>query len=70
MSDRLHEIALTREEIEGVNFRYASLDQMTQRYDPAKLKEGYNQVHGEEVFYVSNPALGLWAYRGRFLSDA
>jgi len=23
-------------------------------------------VDGEEVFYVSNPALGLWSYRERF----
>jgi hypothetical protein len=23
-------------------------------------------VEGEEIFYVSNPGLGLWAYEGRF----
>ena len=39
---------------------------MTQRYHPAKLKDGWNTVDGEKVFYISNPALGLWAYRGRF----
>jgi hypothetical protein len=59
---------LTREETEGVNFRYAGLAQMTARYDPAKLHDGYNDVNGEEVFYISNPALGLWAYGGRFQS--
>jgi nickel-dependent lactate racemase len=57
---------LTQQEIESVNFRYADLKQMTQRYDPAKLKDGWNTVNGERVFYISNPALGLWAYRGRF----
>jgi len=57
---------LTREEVEGVNFRYASLDEMTQKYDPAKLPDGWNVVGGEEIFYISNPALGLWSYRGRF----
>ncbi|MCL4797790.1 MAG: hypothetical protein KJZ84_24715 [Bryobacteraceae bacterium] len=57
---------LTREEIEGVNFRYAPLDEMTARYNPATLKDGWNEVGGEEVYYISNPALGLWAYRGRF----
>lgn len=57
---------LTREEVEGVNFRYADLDEMTKKYDPAKLKDGVNIVDGEEVFYISNPALGLWAHRGRF----
>ncbi|MBE7542136.1 MAG: hypothetical protein M9913_16430 [Bryobacteraceae bacterium] len=57
---------LTREEIEGVNFRYAPLDEMTARYNPARLKDGWNEVGGEEIYYISNPALGLWAYRGRF----
>jgi nickel-dependent lactate racemase len=58
---------LTRQEIESVNFRYADLKQMMQRYDPAKLKDGWNTMpDGEKIFYISNPALGLWAYRGRF----
>jgi hypothetical protein len=57
---------LTREEVEGVNFRYADLTETTAKYDPAKLQDGYNTVDGEEIFYISNPALGLWAYRGRF----
>jgi nickel-dependent lactate racemase len=58
---------LTRQEIEGVNFQFADLKQMTRRYDPATLKDGWNTMpDGERIFYVSNPALGLWAYRGRF----
>jgi nickel-dependent lactate racemase len=62
---------LTRQEIESVNFRYADLATMLQRYDPAKLKDGWNLLpDGERLFYISNPALGLWAYRGRFLRDA
>jgi nickel-dependent lactate racemase len=57
---------LEREVVEGVNFRYAPLDRMVERYNPSMLKDGWNIVDGEEVFFVSNPALGLWAYRGRF----
>jgi hypothetical protein len=57
---------LTRAEIEGVHFAYGDLAEMTAKYDPAKLKDGYNMVDGEEIFYISNPGLGLWAYRGRF----
>jgi nickel-dependent lactate racemase len=57
---------LTREEVEGVNFRYADLAETLKKYDPAKMQDGYNTIDGEEVFYISNPALGLWAYRGRF----
>ncbi len=58
---------LTRKEIEGVGFEYAELSAMLQRYDPASLRDGWNTLpDGEKVFYISNPALGLWAYRGRF----
>jgi len=57
---------LTREEVESVSFRYADLDEMTRKYDSAKLKDGVNIVGGEEIFFISNPALGLWSYRGRF----
>jgi nickel-dependent lactate racemase len=57
---------LTREEIEGVHFAYGDLAEYAAKYDPAKLVDGWNVVEGEEIFYVSNPGLGLWAYRGRF----
>ncbi len=58
---------LTREEIESVGFKYADLDEVTAKYNPEALKEGYNVMpDGEEVFYISNPALGLWACRHRF----
>jgi nickel-dependent lactate racemase len=58
---------LTPAEIEGVGFRYADLTAMTARYNPTKLKDGPNVMpDGEKIFYISNPALGLWAYRGRF----
>lgn len=57
---------LTRDEIEGVGYRYADLDEMRRRYDPARLIDGWNTMpDGERVFYISNPALGLWAYSGR-----
>jgi nickel-dependent lactate racemase len=56
---------LTKEEIEGVGFNYGNLDAMLQRYDPEKLNEGYNTIDGEEVFFISNPGLGLWAHRSR-----
>jgi len=61
---------LSKEEIEGVNYRYAPLEEMMKRYDPATLRDGYNRVNGEEIFFVSNPALGLWACRDRFEQTA
>jgi nickel-dependent lactate racemase len=57
---------LTREEVEGVGFSYGDLATMMARYNPEKLQNGYNMIDGEEVFFIANPGLGLWAYRGRF----
>ncbi len=57
---------LTRQEIEGVHFEYGDLTQMTKKYNPETLHDGWNMVDGEEIFYISNPGLGLWAYQGRF----
>jgi nickel-dependent lactate racemase len=58
---------LTRQEIESVGFNYADIDEMKAKYNPAKLKDGFNTMpDGEEIFYISNPAIGLWAYKDRF----
>jgi nickel-dependent lactate racemase len=57
---------LSRDEIEGVGFRYGGLPATLAKYNPAKLRDGWNCVDGEEVFFISNPALGLWANRQRF----
>jgi len=57
---------LTRQEIESVHFEYGDLAKYTKKYDPDKLKDGWNMVDGEEIFFISNPGLGLWAYKGRF----
>ena len=57
---------LSREEIEGVGFEYGELQAMTKKYDPEKLHHGWNQIDGEEIFFVANPGLGLWAVRSRF----
>lgn len=57
---------MSREEIEGVGFDYAPLGEMMERYDVPSLRDGWNTVGGEEVYYISNPALGLWAHPDRF----
>ncbi len=58
---------ITRQEIESVGFQWADYDVMTTKYNPEKLKDGFNTMpDGEEVFYISNPAIGLWAYKDRF----
>lgn len=57
---------MSREEIEGVGFAYGELEGMMARYDVASLKDGWNVVDGEEIYFISNPALGLWAHPDRF----
>jgi nickel-dependent lactate racemase len=58
---------LTSEEIEGVGYAFADLAPMQQRYDVGVLQDGWNTMpDGERIFFVRNPALGLWASKKKF----
>ena len=58
---------LTKEEIESVNFKYQDLSEMTKIYNPEELRDGFNTLkNGEEIYYISNPAIGLWAHKYKF----
>lgn len=57
---------ISQEEIAGVGFIPASYDEMAKKYDPGKLNYGYNTVDGEEVYFIPNPALGLWINKEKF----
>jgi hypothetical protein len=58
--------SLSKSEIESVGFRYASFEEMVKKYDPGKLKEGKNRMpDGEEIYFIPNPATGLWASQDR-----
>ncbi|MBU1142972.1 MAG: DUF2088 domain-containing protein [Firmicutes bacterium] len=58
---------ITQKEVEGVYFNAADYDEMAKRYNPEKLKTGWNIMpDGEEIFYIPNPALGLWIDKNRF----
>eukprot|EP00569_Conticribra_weissflogii_P002503 CAMPEP_0171346298 /NCGR_PEP_ID=MMETSP0878-20121228/24384_1 /TAXON_ID=67004 /ORGANISM="Thalassiosira weissflogii, Strain CCMP1336" /LENGTH=543 /DNA_ID=CAMNT_0011849957 /DNA_START=114 /DNA_END=1745 /DNA_ORIENTATION=+ len=66
---------LTREEVEGVGFKYGDLEEMKRIYDYESLKDGWNtriteDGEEEEFYFISNPALGLWAVPSRFVDDA
>jgi nickel-dependent lactate racemase len=57
---------LTKEEIEGVGYAYGELDEMLERYKIDNRQNGWHKTDaGERFYYVSNPALGLWAYKHR-----
>jgi len=58
---------ITKEEIESVGFNAADYDETVKRYDPEKLQYGYNTMSdGEEIYFIPNPALGLWINREKF----
>jgi hypothetical protein len=60
---------LTRDEVIGVGYEFAELEQALRRYDRNQLRPGKNVLpDGEEIFFVENPALGLWALRSQFAS--
>jgi nickel-dependent lactate racemase len=58
---------LTKAEVEQVNFKYRPLAEMIKKYNPDSLRNGNNTLpDGEKIFFVSNPALGLWADKSKF----
>jgi nickel-dependent lactate racemase len=58
---------LTKEEVEGVHFNYMSYEEAVKKYNPEKLKDGFNTLEdGETIYYISNPAIGLWALKSKF----
>ena len=58
---------ISEEEIQKVHFNSASYQDMVKKYNPDKLHYGWNKLpDGEEIFYIPNPALGLWADKNRF----
>jgi len=55
---------LSKQEIEGCSFKHMELSEAYKTYDPKTLNDGFNTLeNGEEIYYISNPALGLWTCR-------
>ncbi|OQB23749.1 MAG: hypothetical protein BWY11_01633 [Firmicutes bacterium ADurb.Bin182] len=58
---------ITKEEIESVGFHAADYYEMIKKYDPEKLTYGWNVLpDGEEIYYIPNPALGLWIDKTKY----
>lgn len=55
-----------RELILSLGYEYMDLREAWRRYDVSALKDGPNRVNGEDIFFISNPALGLWTTTDRF----
>jgi nickel-dependent lactate racemase len=59
--------SMTEQEIKNVHFNAARYDDMVKIYDPKTLKPGWNHTaSGEKIYYIPNPALGLWIDKNRF----
>lgn len=57
---------ITQKEIDQVGYLPADYDELARRYQLKDLQYGWNRVNGEDIFFVPNPALGLWIDRERF----
>jgi carbohydrate kinase (thermoresistant glucokinase family) len=58
---------LSRDEVVNAGFGYQDPEAALRRYDPRRLNDGLNRLpDGEEIFFISNPALGLWALDSQF----
>lgn len=57
---------MSRAEVESVGFAHGDLADLSAKYPPGRLLEGWNVVDGEEVYFIGNPALGLWGTADRF----
>jgi nickel-dependent lactate racemase len=56
---------LSKDEVQGVGYSFEDLASMLDRYNPQTLSHGVNHIHGEEIFFIANPGLGLWAHQSR-----
>ena len=55
---------MSKEELEKVNFQYVDINEAMKKYNPRKLKDGWNKMlDGEEIYYIGAPAMGLWSCR-------
>ncbi|MDR2111309.1 MAG: lactate racemase domain-containing protein [Spirochaetaceae bacterium] len=52
---------LSRAEIESVGYEWGNYSEAAARYDVQTLRFGWNTLpDGERIFFIVNPALGLW----------
>jgi nickel-dependent lactate racemase len=58
---------MSADAVRSVGFEAGDLDATLQKYNPDKLRDGFNKLPGgEDLFYISNPALGLWGLKSQF----
>ena len=51
---------MDKAQVESLGFSYMDIDEAKKKYKFDSLKYGWNDVNGEEIFFIPNPAIGLW----------
>jgi len=58
---------LSEQEVRSAGFDYLPYCKALELYRPDTLKDGFNTLPGGEgIYYISNPALGLWTVKAPF----
>lgn len=60
---------LTREEVESVGFKYMDIGTALKTYKPEMLKDGFNTINDEEIYFISKPSLGLWTAKEKLIDS-
>lgn len=58
---------LGQTDVEQVNFQYADLAETLKKYPVNTLREGFNDIAGERIFFIPTPSAGLWATKEKLL---
>ena len=59
---------LKKEDVAQVNFGYADITQAMRKYPINELHEGFNDVGGEQIYFIPTPSAGLWATREKLFN--
>ncbi len=58
---------IKEKDIISVGYTYGNFEELEKKYLTEGVKDGFNTTSsGEEYYYISNPAIGLWAHKSRF----
>ncbi|NCB02159.1 MAG: DUF2088 domain-containing protein [Spirochaetia bacterium] len=59
--------SISEKDIISVGYQYGALEEFKEKYIFDGIKDGKNVTkEGVEYYYISNPAVGLWAHESRF----
>lgn len=58
---------LTADEIRSAGYEYLDLNRAMELYNPERMKEGWNTIGDEEIFFIGSPSLGLWTAREKYI---